>query len=136
MSDTVREDKEKMQALLTEIAGALMKILPENWDRVTVGYFLTGEDRTSRMQVIASAGREETDLMEKAWKQRSMRGSLRAAEDAAHRLHEHCAAAGDDWSEMTFVLKRSGDFTTDYRYEPIAAYDGAFILDWQSRALD
>ena len=49
MSD-VRENKQNLQTAIQSLGNAIARILPEDWERVVVGYFIVGENNVPHIQ--------------------------------------------------------------------------------------
>lgn len=133
----VRENKDKLQKLLQRIGNVAYSMTSEDWTKIVIGYFLEGPEKITHLQIqMASFSQDYVDIQAKAWECSDYDDAILVLGDLCRELHLLCAAAGDDWTSMTYGLTRDGSFNVDYSYDTIDDYDGEFILDWQSRYLD
>lgn len=133
----IREDKEKMRAIIQSLGNALQEILPDGWDKAVVGYFIAGKTDVSHQQIHVRnyMGDDYVDLMAASWDTDEMDDAIIEVGQRCKELRELCASCGDKWNSMTFVMLPDGSFHIDYGYEEIPEYDRYFILDWQSNYL-
>ena len=133
----IREDKKEMQEKLLDITRAVAPILPENWDKYVIGFFLVGEELFEKIQIHTHTAKQDwTDEMEKVFGDMSMVKPVSETKDACMVLHDLCAASQDDWTSLSLCVKRDGSFRMECGYDPIQNYDRLFIMEWQSRYLD
>lgn len=131
----IREDIAETGAAFQKIGGLLAKNLPKNWQKAVYGFFLT-DDGEPHYQLWADDGGEDyRNLMEDYWEDDEFLDETEALEEVCLALHKACAAAKDDWREMTFTLRADGNFSVDFGYDAIRTLDSGFVMDWQSRCL-
>lgn len=138
MSDRIRVNQEALQPLFDAIGRKAVEMVPGRWYQMVLGYFIEqGERLPSQQFLVQMAGEDDyQDMMEEAWNNFDLVDGIADLGDLFCQVHDLCAAAGDDWSEMTFVLNGNLEFHVDFRYDPIAKCDRLFLLDWQSRYLE
>ena len=136
MSD-VRENKQNLQTAIQSLGNAIARILPEDWERVVVGYFIVGENNVPHIQfhVITMSSDDYSDLMAISWDSDEFDDEIIEVQQLCETLRRICSVANDNWSTMTFSMIADGTFNVDYDYDVIDKYDPAFILNWQSQHL-
>lgn len=136
MSD-IRENKQDFQTAVQALGNAAASILPKDWERVVVGYFLVGEEKVTHLQfhVIAMSTDDYIDLMDASWDSDDFDDAIIEVQRHLETIRKICSAANDNWTSMTFSMMADGAFNIDYEYDAIEKYDSAFILNWQSKHL-
>lgn len=136
MSD-VHENKQYLQTAIQSLGNAIARILPNDWERVVVGYFIVGENKVSHIQfhVITMSTDDYSDLMATSWDSDEFDDGIIEVQQLCETLRRICSVANDNWSAMTFSMIPDGTFNIDYDYDVIEKYDSAFILNWQSQHL-
>ena len=136
MSD-IRENKQNLQNAIQALGNAAVSILPEDWERVVVGYFIVGEDRVTHLQfhMIARSTGDYIDLMDASWDSDELDDAIIEVQRHCETIRKICSAANDRWTSMTFGMMADGSFNIDYEYDTIEKYDSAFIMNWQSKHL-
>ena len=134
---SVRENKQKLQTAIQSLGNAIARMLPGDWERVVVGYFVVGENKVSHIQfhVITMSTDDYSDLMATSWASDEFDDGIIEVQQLCETLRKICSAADDNWSTMTFSMIPDGTFNVDYNYDVIEKYDSAFILNWQSQYL-
>ena len=136
MSD-VRENKQNLQTAIQSLGNAIARILPGDWERVVVGYFIVGKNNVHHIQfhVITMSSDDYSDLMAISWNSDEFDDGIIEVQQLCETLRRICSVANDNWSAMTFSMIPDGTFNVDYDYDVIKKYDSAFILNWQSQHL-
>ena len=65
----VRENKQELQATIQALGNVDVSVLPKDWERVVVGYFIAGENNVSHLQfhTITTSSDDYIDLMGESW---------------------------------------------------------------------
>ena len=131
----IRENKEDLQKVVQTVGNLLSKNIPFDWDAIVYGYFLFGEDQAHCQHIWALNPETEdyVDLMKELWEDDDFLDATEEIADCVSEFHEKCAEALDDWSEMTFVIRESGKFSLDFKYDKLDSFTYAYLMDWQSR---
>ena len=137
MAGEIRENKAELDGQIKKIAKMTADILPDGWEKAAAGYFLTGEDEAEQLQVTAVCEDEEDyrDVSADSWDDGDLADALLDIGEEFAALHSLCRKAGDNWSEATLVISRSGRFEMKFVYEPVTEYDNFFLDEWKSRYL-
>ena len=133
----VREHKQELQAVIQALGNAAVSILPKDWERVVVGYFVAGENNISHLQFhkITTSSDDYIDLMDESWNSDEFDDALIEVQKYCKKIRSICSAANDNWTTMTFSMMADGTFNIDYAYDVIKNYNSSFILNWQSQYL-
>lgn len=133
----IRENKQELQAVIQALGNAAVSVLPDNWMRVVIGYFIAGAHDVSHLQfhMVAADADDYTDLMDASWDSDEFDDAAIEIQQLCKKLRDICAGVNDRWNALTFSMTADGAFNIDYSYDSIAAYDSAFILKWQSQHL-
>ena len=134
----VRENKQELQGVIQALGNVIASILPENWERVVVGYFIAGENSVSHLQfhTITTSSDDYIDLMDESWDTDDFDDAIIEVQQYCKKLKSICYIANDNWTAMTFSIMADGTFNIDYVYDVIEDYDSTFILKWQSQYLN
>lgn len=133
----VRENKQKLQASVQALGNTIASVLPKDWERVVVGYFIAGENDVSHLQfhVITISSDDYIDLMNESWDSCEYDYAIIEIQQICKKIRSICSAANDRWTAMTFSMMANGAFNIDYVYDVIEDYNSSFILNWQSQYL-
>lgn len=133
----VRENKQELQAIIQTLGNATASVLPEDWERVVVGYFIAGENNISHLQfhAITTSSDDYIDLMNESWESDEFDDAIIEVQQLCKKIRSICSAANDSWTAMTFSMMADGTFNINYAYDVIEDYDSPFILNWQSQYL-
>ncbi len=133
----IRENKQELQTIIQALGNAAASILPKNWERVVIGYFIAGESNVSHLQfhTITTSSDDYIDLMDKSWDSNELDDAVIEVQRNCKKIRTICSAANDSWTAMTFIMMADGTFNIDYVYDVIEDYDSSFILNWQSQYL-
>ena len=133
----VRENKQELQTIIQALGNAAASILPKNWERVVIGYFIAGESNVSHLQfhTITTSSDDYIDLMDESWDSDELDDAIIEVQRNCKKIRTICSAANDSWTAMTFIMMADGTFNIDYVYDVIEDYDSSFILNWQSQYL-
>lgn len=133
----VRENKQELQTIIQALGNAAASILPQNWERVVIGYFIVGENNVSHLQfhTITTFSDDYIDLMDESWDSDELDDAVIEVQRNCKKIRTICSAANDCWTAMTFCMMADGTFNIDYVYDVIEDYDSSFILNWQSQYL-
>ena len=133
----IRENKQELQTIIQALGNAAASILPKNWERVVIGYFIAGESNVSHLQfhTITTSSDDYIDLMDKSWDSNKLDDAVIEVQRNCKKIRTICSAANDSWTAMTFIMMADGTFNIDYVYDVIEDYDSSFILNWQSQYL-
>ncbi len=133
----VRENKQELQAVIQTLGNVAASILPKDWERVVVGYFITGESNISHLQfhVITTSSDDYVDLLNESWDSDEFDDAIIEIQQCCKKIRSICSAAKDSWTAMTFGMMADSTFNIDYAYDEIRDYDASFILKWQSQYL-
>lgn len=133
----VHENKQELQAIIQALGNIAASVLPENWERVVVGYFIAGENNVSHLQfhTITTSSYDYIDLMDESWDSGEYDYAIIEVQQLCKELRSICSAANDRWTTMTFCMMANGTFNIDYAYDVIEDYNSSFILNWQSHYL-
>ena len=136
----IRENEQKLKACFQKIADALVPYLPNGWQQLVIGQFYA-EDASEADQCfqLRCAGDDDYfDLLKYSWDQENqeLEDGLIDVTDVIEELHSHCKENLDNWTEMTLKIAVNGSFHVDFSYDPIPEFDGRFLLNWKSRALE
>ena len=133
----IRENKQQLQQQIQALGNAAASALPDNWERVVVGFFLSGEKLVTHLQfhVMTTTSDDYIDLMNASWDTDAYDGAISEIQQICKKIRSICVAARDSWMSMTFCMMADGSFNIDYDYDAIERYDPAFIMMWQSQYL-
>lgn len=133
----IRENKEVLNHLFQELGQAIVPALPLHWERVVAGFFIEAESGITHFQLFFLEGKADdyVDVVKESWDTDRYDDAIVDSEDICRKMHTVCAEAGDDWSSMTFMVEKNGNYHTDFSYEAIDSYDMHYVLVWQSRYL-
>lgn len=133
----VRENKQELQAVIQALGNAAASILPKDWERVVVGYFIAGENNISHLQfhTITTFSDDYIDLIDESWDSGEFDDVIIEVQQLCKKIGNICSVANDIWTSMTFSMMADGTFNIDYAYDVIENYDSSFILNWQSQYL-
>lgn len=134
----VRENKQELQATIQALGNVAVSVLPKGWERVVVGYFITGENNVSHLQfhTITTSSDDYIDLMDESWDSDAFDDTIIEVQQLCKKLKSISYVANDNWTAMTFAMMADGTFNIDYTYDVIEDYDSTFILKWQSQYLN
>ena len=132
-----RENAEFVQNSFQEIAIKLVDAVPFAWDAIALGFFLTGAEDTSHIQLWVKDLKKGAyeNLMKLLWDDDTFIEGTEQIQELCEGLHRHCKKSYDDWREFTFVLLPDGSYTADFQYENIPEITSYFVAEWQSRFL-
>lgn len=133
----VRENKQELQTIIQALGNAATSILPHNWERVVIGYFIAGENDVSHLQfhIITTSSDDYIDLIDESWDSDEIDDAVIEIQRNCKKIRTICSAANDSWTAMTFSMMADGTFNIDYVYNVIEDYNSSFILNWQSQHL-
>lgn len=134
----VRENKQELQATIQALGNVAVSVLPKDWERVVVGYFIAGENNVSHLQfhTITTSSDDYIDLMGESWDSDEFDDAIIEVQQLCKKLKSICYAVNDNWTAMTFSVMVDGTFNIDYTYDVIENFDSTFILKWQSQYLN
>lgn len=133
----IREDSALIQNTFQHIGMKIAQIIPDKWERVVYGFFLSGADRIKHQQIwaILDGNDDYTNLMQEYWEDDVFLAGIELLEEICSELQRNCRLAHDDWSEMSFSMLPNGEFSVDFGYEKINDYSAHYVIEWQSQYL-
>ena len=93
----IRENKQELQTIIQALGNAAASILPKNWERVVIGYFIAGESNVSHLQfhTITTSSDDYIDLMDKSWDSNELDDAVIEVQRNCKKIRTICSAAND-----------------------------------------
>ena len=136
MGRSIRENKEEMAAMYTDIANNVVGELPQNWTKVAVSFAIENQEfETFLVYYSEDHGKTYRNFVEEAFEFDEPAEGLFEAQESCQKLHALCKRHGDNWTQFTLVVDRQGDFTADFTYEPIETFTRLHLQVWRGRYL-
>jgi hypothetical protein len=134
----IRENEKELEKYFQEIGSAAAAVLPKDWVRTVIGYFVEEESEVAYQQFffLSESSDDYVDVLKEAWNNNDYAETAADIKMICKKIRSTCIKAHDKWSSMTMSIERNGSFNTDFSYEPISNFNNAFALDWQSEYLD
>ena len=132
----MRENKEMIRDNLNRIGLCLVRVLPEGWDRVVYGFFLTGDKQVPHQQIFVKTSGIFEDWFETNWDNEQYDDDVFTLENESQALHKYCCSVLDSWQSFTMSIDRSGQFSIDWDYREIPRIDSLFLIQWKNKYLD
>lgn len=135
----IREKKEELGECIKKIGLTAVKAAPEDWERIVLGFFDFGQERSeiSVFHVYRTSEGEYINWGETAFEQddEELEDLLCDLTDYFIELHKICVKAYDDWRMAVMTIEKSGSFDMKYSYEPVIKYDRRYIQEWEAEYL-
>lgn len=136
MGTMIREDKQRMSELYTQIANEIASELPGGWTNMGVCFAVDQNGfETFLVYYSSDCGRTYRDFMEESFEADEPAIGLFEAKESCQKLRELCVKSGDRWTQLALCVNALGEFTADYNYDPIETFTPLMLRLWRGRYL-
>lgn len=131
----MKESEHAMKQATAKIGQIFNTVLPGNWTDFVLHMFVPAKASEEFFLLYSTnGGRVWHNLMQEAFEDDELLMTVLDGQDAAKELHKLCAFEDDNWTEMTYTMKRGGQFHCDFDYKRMDFVSMEQRKAWHSRA--
>lgn len=131
----MKESEYAMKQATAQIGQIFQDALPVNWTDFLLHMFVPAKAPEEFFLLYSTNnGRTWSDLMKEAFEDDGLLMTVLDGQDAAKELHKLCAFEDDNWTEMTYSMKKNGKFSCDFAYDKMDYVSMEQRKAWRDRA--
>ena len=130
MGRVIREDKQRLSELYTQIANCIVGDLLPGWTHFCLCFAVdAAQCETILVYYSLDGGISYRDLADKP------RKGVADAQTGCQDLFQLCRAAGDRWTQFCLCVNAKGEFRADHCYDTLGSFTPLHQQVWRGRYL-